>query len=279
VFGRYANRRRIRALDPHRDHLEIFQLMLREEFPWDLRMALNLAFNRSFSLPPIARVLTGSGELLERTRKRIDDTGLLMYEIIINGFDHPRSRAAVARMNAMHRRRRDDNDLFLYVLGALVVTPVRWLDRYGWRRPDAGERVAVHETFKQLGVLMGIADIPESYEDFARWFAAYDEENLTPSEEAAAIERATRSLLIGRLPGPLHRLGDALVSSLYDERLRAAVGAPKAPWAVKVALHLALRVRARLLRWFARPRRVPLFADGIHTRTYPDGYEISRLGP
>ncbi len=41
--------------------------MRRYEFPWDLKLELNLAFNRSFSIPATARVHTATGELTERT--------------------------------------------------------------------------------------------------------------------------------------------------------------------------------------------------------------------
>ena len=50
-------------------------------------------------------------------------------------------------------------------------------------------------------------------------------------------------------------------------------------WPARAFLHGILRARATALRWFGRPRSVALFADGIPNSTYPDGYEISRLGP
>src|SRR5687768_5036879 len=118
---RHANLHRIQRLDPQRDHLTIYQMMLRYEFPWDMRMGLNLAFNRSFSIPSIAAVHTATGELTDRTQKRLDDTGLLMYEIILNGFDHPRGRQALRRINQIHRAHEISNADYLYVLGCLVV--------------------------------------------------------------------------------------------------------------------------------------------------------------
>src|SRR5581483_9227213 len=68
----------------------------------------------------------------------------------------------------------------------------------------------------------------------------------------------------------LRRLADPLVSSLYDPPLRAACAVPDPPRWARAGLHLTLRARARLLRW-ARPRRLPLFADGIVVRSHPDG--------
>ncbi|WFE28387.1 oxygenase MpaB family protein [Solwaraspora sp. WMMD791] len=280
MADRYANLRRIRTLDPQRDYLEIYQTMVRHEFPWDSKLGLNLAFNRSFSLPRIAAVHVGTGELLRHTRKRIDDTGLLMYEMLLHGFDHPRGREAVRRTNRIHRHYDIAADDYRYVLGCLVVVPIRWLQRYGWRQPCCHERAAAYHYYRQLGGRMGIADIPGSYQEFADWFDEHDRRHLRYSADAAAIERATRALLRGRVPRPLAPFGDALVATIYDERLRAATGVAAPPAAVRAGVHLALRLRAGLLRRLARPRRTPIFADGvIRTPTYPDGYEIAELGP
>lgn len=143
--GRYDNLKRTRTLDPRCDYLDIYQTMLRQEFPWDMKLGLNLAFNRSFSVPAIAALHTATGELTERTQKRIDDTGLLMYEMVLNGFDQPRGRDALRRVNQIHRPYDIGNDDFRYVLGCLVVIPTRWLQEYGWRAP------CCHELHRHLG--------------------------------------------------------------------------------------------------------------------------------
>jgi hypothetical protein len=57
------------------------------------------------------------------------------------------------------------------------------------------------------------------------------------------------------------------------------MGAADSPWPIRAALHVGLRSRALLVRWFGRPRTVPLFADGIKAASYPDGYDIAGLGP
>jgi hypothetical protein len=189
--GRFDNLHRIGRLDPVADHLEIHRLTLTEEFPWDLRMAFNLAFNRSFALPRVARQLVATGVILRAPRKRADDTGIIMYEMLLHGVDSARGRLALRRLNQAHRRFALDNGDSVYVIAALVVVPMRWLQRYGWRRP--------------------------------------------------------------------------------------AYNVPRPPWWARAGLHLTLRARARLLR-FARPRETPLFAHGIVTRTYPDGYDLAKVG-
>lgn len=276
---RYANLTRIRALDPEHDYLAIYQTMLRYEFPWDMKLGLNLAFNRSFSVPAIAAVHTATGELTERTQKRIDDTGLLMYEMVLNGFDQPRGRDALRRVNQIHRPYDIPNDDYLYVLGCLMVIPTRWLQQYGWRQPCCHERRATYLFYRELGRRMGSTEIPSSYEEFETWFDAHDATHLQPNDDAAAIERATRMLMLTRIPTPLAPLGNALVSAMYDAPLRHAMRVAAPAWPIRVGLHAALKLRSRLQRWFGAPHTTALFANGIKTKSYPDGYEISQLGP
>ncbi|MBM0275504.1 oxygenase MpaB family protein [Micromonospora tarensis] len=277
--GRYANLNRIRSLDPERDYLDIYQTMLRYEFPWDMKLGLNLAFNRSFSIPAIAAVHIATGELTEHTQKRIDDTGLLMYEMVLNGFEQPRGRDALRRVNQIHRQYDISNDDFRYVLGCLVVIPTRWLREYGWRPPCCHERQATYLFYRELGRRMGITDIPGSYQEFETWFNAHDAAHLRPNDDAAAIERATRMLMLTRIPPVLGPLGNALVSAMYDASLRRAMRVEPPAWPVRAGLHGALKVRSRLQRWLGTPRTTAMFADGITTRSYPNGYEISQLGP
>ncbi|BCJ48050.1 hypothetical protein GCM10010168_24100 [Actinoplanes ianthinogenes] len=272
---RYDNLRRIQALDPDVAFEDIYRQMVLVEFPFDMKVGLNLGFNRSFSTPAVAAVLAGTGELTERTQKRRDDTGLLMYELILNGLDHPRSRAAIRRINEIHRPYRDmPAEEYRYVLACCVVIPLRWLDRYAWRRPCCHERRSTFRFYAELGRRMRVTGIPDDLAELESWFDAYDAEHLVPNEAAAAIERATRALLVK--PGGL---GEKMLSALYDDRLRAATGVPVPSWPIRAGVHLGLRGRALALRHVGRPRRVPRFADGLKAKSYPDGYEISELGP
>ncbi|MDG6101555.1 DUF2236 domain-containing protein [Dactylosporangium aurantiacum] len=275
--GRYANLRRIESSDAGVDYLLIHQLTLREEFPWDMRMAFNLAFNRSFALPRVARELVRTGRVLSEPRRRADDTGIIMYEILLHGFEHPRGRLALRLLKEAHRHVTADNDDSVYVLAALAVVPMRWLQRYGWRPPARQEREAAARYYREVGLRMGVRDIPTGYGALEDWFDAYEAAHLRHTPEAERIERTTRQLLRGRIPAPLRGAADALIAALYDPPLRRAYAVPDPPAWARVGLHVALRARARLLR-LAAPRTTPLFADGIVTKSYPDGYDLAKLG-
>ena len=236
-----------------------------------MKLGLNLAFNRSFSIPAIAAVHTATGELTERTQKRIDDTGLLMYEMVLNGFEQPRGRDALRRVNQIHRPYDISNDDFRYVLGCLVVIPTRWLQEYGWRPPCCHERQATYLFYRELGRRMGITDIPGSYDEFETWFDAHDAAHLQPNDDAAAIERATRMLMLTRIPRMLAPLGNALVSAMYDAPLRRAMRVETPAWPVRAGLHLALKTRSGRSGGSERHGRRRCSPTGSRPRATPTG--------
>src|SRR5215218_6167660 len=133
-MGRFAVRDRIEQLDPAWDFVEINQLMSTREFPWDMNQALTFALYRTYAVPSIGGLLFGTGELTQRTQKRHDDTVLMLDAVLEHGPESPEGRAAFRRMNRMHGSYPISQDQLRYVLSTFVVTPIRWIDAYGWRR-------------------------------------------------------------------------------------------------------------------------------------------------
>jgi hypothetical protein len=97
--------------------------------------------------------------------------------------------------------------------------------------------------------------------------------------------QTSRALLVGRFPRPLAPLAGALADVLLYDRLRGAVGIGAPPRPIRAGLHLALRVRARLLGLGLLPaRRQPVQDDGReygvpYHKVYPHGYTVADLGP
>jgi hypothetical protein len=282
-MNRYQNLRRIQGLDPERDHHEIYRTMVLVEFRWDMLLGLQLAFYRTYGVPSISRLLDQAGELTERPRKRAIDTALLMLELVDNGFSHPRGREVVRRLNRIHQHYEITNADFLYVLGTLIFVPTRWLERYGWRSVCCHERTATYAFYRELGRRMGIRDIPSSYQAFEAFFDAFEHEHFRPTQASRRLMHASRELLVGRFPGPRTPLAEGLADALLDDRLREAAGVDPPPSPIRVSLHLAFKIRARVLR-FMPPRREPAGSEGVRygIRTasiYPRGYRVSDLGP
>ncbi|WP_033340521.1 oxygenase MpaB family protein [Catenuloplanes japonicus] len=277
--GRFDILRRFQTMDPARDYHEIYRTMVRLEYPWELRMGLNLAFNRSFAIPHIARELARTGEMTVHAQKRADDTGILLNEIILHGVGSERGRAAIGRINEVHAHVPGADEDFAYVLACLIVVPTRFVDTFGWRATTEIERDATFLFYRELGENLQIKSIPQGYAATVQFFEEYDRAHMAYSPEAAAIERSIRGLRERQLPGPVARHAKALISVLYDDPLRTAAGLPRPPLAARLTIHGLLRGRAFTERHLRGPRAVPRFADGISTRTYGTEYTIGELGP
>jgi len=105
-------------------------------FPWDITRSLELALLKTFCLPSISGLLSRTGEFQQRPRKRYDDTGLMVAELLRHGPDSPAGATVISRMNRIHGAYAICNEDFLYVLSTFVAEPIRWLERYGWRPPS-----------------------------------------------------------------------------------------------------------------------------------------------
>src|SRR6185312_2457677 len=165
-MGRYAVRNRILDLDPAVDFREICRLMTTFEFPWDMNQALSFALFRTYAVPSIGGLLARTGEFVERAQKRHDDTVLILDAVLEHGIGSEEGRTAIRRMNQMHRSYAISNEDLRYVLATFVVTPIRWLDAFGWRRMTDMERVASANYYRELGRHMGIRDIPATWQAF-----------------------------------------------------------------------------------------------------------------
>ena len=276
----YRNRDRIRTLDPETDYLRIYQLTTLYDFPTDMRVGLNLAFYRIFAIPHMAELLVRSGEIIDRPKKRAYDTGLIMYEIIANGFDHPRSREMIRLLNRIHKPWPISNDDYLYVLAALMVVPLQWLDRRGWRPLLPQEREASVEFYAQVGRLMAIKDAPTTYPDAERLVQDFERRHLRPSPAGRRLMESTQQIIVRKLPGPTKRIGPSLTSALFDQpELTAALGLPAPNWPLARFVDgvFLSRTGFRRLRpaatesWFAPGRS----AGSV----YPQGYSLDQLGP
>src|SRR5436305_426234 len=83
-------------------------------------------------------------------------------------------RAALRRINRAHARWPISEEDSRYVLATLLVVPMRWLDRYGWRPVTATERRAAYLYHRELGLRMGVRAWPEGYDEVAAFLDAYE---------------------------------------------------------------------------------------------------------
>ena len=283
--NRYAIRRQIDALDPERDHHRLSFLSASHDFPQDTEIALALAFFRTFAIPSIAAVLDVTGEFERAGQKRYDDTTLLLSEMLEHGPDSERGRAAIRRINRIHAQHSGGhaitNEDYLYVLTTFIFEPARWNARYGWRPMTAGEKLASFHLWRRVGALMGITDLPATYEAMEAFNLRFERERFRRTPASERVGRATLAILTNKLPAipGLRPLVVHAVSSILDRPVRDAMGFPAPRPSVATLVHTILRLRAQVLRHLWPARRTPFLVTRRKTPTYPAGYSIDSLGP
>ena len=277
-MGRYDTARQIEGLDPERDAIAICHLLAGYEFPWDITRALEVALLRTFCVPSIARLLDQTGEFRHHTQKRYDDTGIIVSELFKWGYVHPRGQAFLQRMNGFHGRFPIANDDYLYVLSTFIYEPVRWCDRFGWRRLSEGEKQAMYYFWAAVGERMGIAGIPNSYSGFETYNQSYEQAHFTYTAANQRVADATRAMLLGWFPVGLRSLVNPAIPALLDQPLLSALGWQPAPAPITQLLENSLQVRSRLLRKLP-PRSLPDFFADQSIRSYPQGYTLGDIGP
>lgn len=114
--------------------------------PLGLRAGTRVCPVSNLRVPSISGLLDGTGEFENRPRKRYDDTELILYEITGHGFDSERGQADEPDPRSLLNRQRR----FLYVLPTFIFEPIRWIDRFGWRRLRDNEREGVFRFYIEL---------------------------------------------------------------------------------------------------------------------------------
>lgn len=275
-MSRWANE--ISTLDAAKDYERIYFLLSACEFSWDIEKALEFALFRTYAVPSISGLLSWTGEFRTRTRKRYDDTELLLSEVSENGQESARGQEAIARMNEMHGRYRISNNDMLYVLSTFVVEPVHWLERFGKRAMTALETEASVLYYRALGTKMGITDMPADFTAFEALHRDYEAQHFRFAPSNAEIGCLTRDLLLSmHVPGKLVPLCRPAVHALCDPPLREAMGFQSPPPWLERSLVVGLKARAYVLRFWP-VRRHPRLITKRGRPTYPTGYQISELG-
>jgi len=277
-MGRFKILREIERLDPERDHQRIMHLSFGYEFPWDSVRALEIALYRTYCIPGISALLDRTGEFHRHAQRRYDDTAILIAEMCEHGYEKGRGGDALERMNWAHGHFKIANDDFRYVLSTFVFEPVRWIDRYAWRRLCPNERDGYYWFWREVGVRMGIRDILPSYDALEAWSRDYERRQLRYADSNRRIGIATRELFVSWVPRPFARLARAGIHALLEDDMLDAFGFPKPMGAMRAATRTAVRLRGAVVRWLP-PRSRPHFFTDDRNRSHPDGYDIGRLGP
>lgn len=185
---------------------------------------------------------TGEFSEAATATKRYADTALLVVEFTGHHPQSERSIEAIGRMNYIHSQYQKSgkilDDDMLYTLCLFACEPVRWIDRYEWRKLEDFEKCAIGTFWKAMGDAMGISydklegggedaqgwrDGLQWLEDIIRWGQAYEEKCMLPDENNRRTAEQTIAILLWGVPKVLKPYGRMVVSVLMDDRLRTAM--------------------------------------------------------
>ncbi len=276
--GRYANLRRIERLDPEVDFDEIYRLVAYHEFPFEFVQGTSIAFMRDYGVPSISDLLDRTGRFEHDGQKRYDDTVLIGYEAAVEGIDSARARESVRRLNSIHGHYGIPNDEFRYVLATTLVGPKRFIDAFGWRPLHPHEVISLTKLTIRLGQLMGIKDLPTSYDEFERLHDEYEAEHFAYDPANTRVAEASIRIVTNWYPPLARPLVRRITLAMLDAPLLTALGIKRQPRWLERTVRGAVRLRGRVIAQLP-PRRAddPYLHDA--GRTYPFGYRISDLGP
>jgi hypothetical protein len=270
---------KIKSLDPEKDHWEIARLSAFYEFPWDNNRALELALFRTFAVPTISAILDKTKQFENRTQKRYDDTDLILSEILENGPESERAKAAIAKMNFIHSHFKISADDYLYVLSTFVFEPERWINKYGYRKLTENELRAGFKIWQELGALMGIKNIPATKPELEEFNIEYERKNYIPAASNKSVAISTENLFLSWfLPKPLYGLGRPFLHAIMDEPLLVAVGFNKPHWLIQKSVDTSMALRRIVIGWLPKRTNPVLRTTIPRKETYPKGYQVKDLG-
>ena len=254
-------------------------------FPWDVTRSLELALLKTFCVPSISALLDRTGEFAQRPRKRYDDTGLMVAELLRHGVDSEAGVAVIARMNRIHGHYAISNNDFLYVLSTFVAEPIRWLGRYGWRALTDLEQEHLFVFWQAVGQRMGIAAIPGSLAELMAINERVEGQVFSQAPSNARVADATLAMLLADWPASLRPALHRLLAALLDRQTAGSLGWPVAPGWLQQMVLSALRLRSRISaagaalgQGLGRQPQARFYSQRP-TPSYGASFQLEQLGP
>lgn len=268
---------KIQHLDATADHQEIIRIVTAYEYPFLMQKALEFALFRTYAVPTIGALLNQTQHFERKGQKRYDDTALLIAEWVEKGYDSESGRAAIRRMNQLHHRWPISNEDYLYVLSVFIYVPKDWYAMYGTRALTDKENLAIYTFWTEVGKLMGIKNIPDSYEAFEQFSHDYEREHFAYTDANRRVADATIRVFLSWYPRFMRPLVLQGIYALMDDPLREAFRYPAPSGLVKAVTRGGLKLAAKFIRLLP-PRRKPYLRSKAPNLTYPSGYTVEQLG-
>ena len=242
------------------------------EFPFTFEKALQFALFRTYGIPSISKLLVYTSQFssVETACKRFADTVVLTSEFVGNAPASERTLEAISRMNYIHgvyqRAGKITNEDMLYTLSLFAGEPVKWIERYEWRKLESVEKCAIGTYWKSIGDAMGISygKLPSAdkgwkdglqwLEEVVEWGEKYEDMYMVPNESNKTTADQTTKILLWGVPNALKQHGKHIVCALMDDKLRKAMIYDKPPQIYFDLVEFVFTLRKIFLRYLALPR-------------------------
>lgn len=277
-MNRYYRSQEIEKLNPKTEHILICQLLVGYEFPWDINRSLELAMLKTFCVPNISNLLDKTGEFYYHSQKRYDDTAILIGEILKYGYDNDRGKMALQRMNCIHGQYSINNADFIYVLSTFVFEPIRWNNRFGWRKMTKNERLALFYFWYEVGKRMNIDNILNSYEALEKYYDDYEEQKFIYADTNIKVAESTINLFLSWFPWIFRPILKPMALSIFEPKMIRAFGFQSPPQILTNLIDKILKLRGYWQHLLPPKQTHEYFVDG-KIRSYPQGYKIQDIGP
>jgi hypothetical protein len=224
----YAIRRRIAALDPVEDNEEAARLTFEVLYgdPIAIHASYLIGFSRQVAVPGIARVIYrgGGGENLRDVARRTDDSLTLFGAFFRWGHSSPQGRAAIARMEQIHKRFAITDEQKLYTLATLIFEGERIGRQLGFNPFTANQREASWRFWRGVAEQMPLGGLPPTAEELWRWMLEYEREHWRYTDDGRhVVDKFFEDWTTRWFPRPARGLGRQTLLALMDEDLRAVL--------------------------------------------------------
>jgi hypothetical protein len=224
----YAIKRRIAALDPVEDNEEVARLTFEVLYgdPIGVHAAYLIGFSRQVAVPGIARVVYrgGGGENLRDVARRTDDSLALFGAFFRWGHSSPQGRAAIARMEQIHKRFTIADEQKLYTLATLIFEAERMGRRFGFDPFTANQREASWRFWRGVAEQMPLGGLPSTAEELWRWMLEYEREHWRYTDDGRhVVDRFFEDWTTRWFPPPARGLGRQILLAMMGEDLRAVL--------------------------------------------------------
>lgn len=268
------------SLDPEKDQIEIFRQLFEHEFPIEFLLSAEIQQLQSFTVPNGTRLLHATGEFEKHSLKRLDDTRAILYHLGRNNFYSDEAEEMAAHLNKIHGMYDIPNDEFLYTLSGFIFELREFITNYGWRKLTRNEELAVFYTYKRMGELMQIKNIPDTIEEYETWKLKYERENQAYSENNHLVSEGLMRGLKQMVPAVLGPFLLPFILSLIDKRYSYLLGYRYPNVVARGFFKSLMWLRKQFNKWF-NLWDVLSFEEVLFTdyQTYPNGYNKFKLGP